>query len=440
MGAGASTTQPTFSSAIVQEELQKPGDASDVTAENAKDEVIRLRKLLRQQTITEKLGNAAMGSLVGSACAMPLEWFYNREHLKKLIGDTEPNFFPDPSCLFFHSDTEKAKADWTKAHTTLGFDPMYGWTVEKSAFPGYYNFGDMCPSGDYSLMHFAHTAGLDKTKEIADPMALAKLYYDSLQPYKGYRTHALKDFCMHYEGKPHPIKEEEGDDDAKKAEKQKAAEEKAELQKTYPNIGADSTMAECNGKIMPCLTRFGLNEDEEMIMKNLETMVKLMYNCDYGKAIKTTRFYARVILRIARDGKSIKDAVEEVAALPENQEDPENKGSIKFSYDFVKSNLDKNVQDSQHDHGVMMSGNPEKAYISLGCMNPHAFVATISICLKCNTYEEAMRENIMLNGDCSSRAIALGAIYGAAYGVPDDYKNKFNKKDEATKAIQANLA
>ena len=46
----------------------------------------------------------------------------------------------------------------------------------------------------------------------------------------------------------------------------------------------------------------------------------------------------------------------------------------------------------------------------------------------------------MLNGDCSSRAIALGAIYGAAYGVPDDYKNKFNKKDEATKAIQANLA
>ena len=58
MGAGASTTQPTFSSAIVQEELQKPGDASDVTAENAKDEVIRLRKLLRQQTITEKLVNA----------------------------------------------------------------------------------------------------------------------------------------------------------------------------------------------------------------------------------------------------------------------------------------------------------------------------------------------------------------------------------------------
>jgi hypothetical protein len=101
MGAGASTTQPNFSSAIVEEELQKPGDASDVAVENAKDEVIRLRKLLRQQTITEKLGNPAMGSLVGSACAMPLEWFYNREHLKKLIGDTEPNFFPDPSCLFF---------------------------------------------------------------------------------------------------------------------------------------------------------------------------------------------------------------------------------------------------------------------------------------------------------------------------------------------------
>ena len=72
-------------------------------------------------------------------------------------------------------------------------------------------------------------------------------------------------------------------------------------------------------------------------------------------------------------------------------------------------------------------------------MNPHAFVATISICLKCKTMEEALRENILLNGDCSSRAIAIGAIFGAAEGVPEKLLNKFNLKDEAKTMIAANL-
>ena len=78
-----------------------------------------------------------------------------------------------------------------------------------------------------------------------------------------------------------------------------------------------------------------------------------------------------MILRIVKQGKSIVEAIEEVAALPENQEDPENKGSIKFSYDFVKKHLDKTVQESQHEHGSLWFGKPEKAHISLGCMNPH---------------------------------------------------------------------
>ena len=442
MGAGASAqnSNVAFSSAVVEEELKKPEDGSDLQLENAKEEVVRLRKLLQQQLIKERLGNAAMGSLVGNASAMPVEWFYNRDHLKKLLGDSDAIFYPKPSCLFFHSNSEEAKANWTRVHTTLGFDPMYNYTVDKAAYPGCYDkTGDLCPSGEISMYDFKHANTLDQAKPIEDPMALAKLYYDAFQQHKGYKPHSLKDFCLHYEGKPHPIKEEEGDDEAKIAEKTKAAAEKAELQKTYPNIGADNTMAECNAKLMPCLTRFGLNEDEEFIINNLKTMVHLMYNCDYLKAVKTTRFYARVILRIVKQGKSIVEAIEEVAALPENQEDPENKGSIKFSYDFVKKHLDKPVQESQHEHGLLMFGKPEKAMISLGCMNPHAFVATMSICLKCKSMEEALRENAMLNGDCSSRAIAIGAIFGAAEGVPEKFMNKLTRRDEAKQLIAANL-
>ena len=443
MGAGASAQNNsalTFSSAVVEDEMKKPGDGSDIQLDGAKDEVIRLRKLLKQQLAKERLGNAAIGSLVGNASAMPLEWFYNRDHLMKILGDTEPLFFPNPSCLFFHSDSEEAKANWTKVHTTMGFDPLYGYTVDKAAFPGHYDkTGDLCPSGEMSFMALKAVASLDPTKPIEDPMALAKLYYDAFKQHKGYKPHSLKHFVMHYEGTPHPIKEEEGDDEAKIAEKTKAAAEKAELQKTYPNIGADNTMAESNGKIMPCLTRFGLNDDEEFIINNLATMVRLHYNCDYLKAVKVTRFFARVILRIAKEGKSIVEAIEEVAALPENQEDPENKGSIKFSFDFVKKHLEKSVLESQDEHGLLMFGKPEKVYISRGCMNPHAFVATISICLKCKTMEEALRENILLNGDCSSRAIAIGAIFGAAEGVPEKLLNKFNLKDEAKTMIAANL-
>ena len=80
MGAGASAqnSNGAFSSAVVEEELKKPEDGSDLQLENAKEEVVRLRKLLQQQLIQERLGNAAMGSLVGNASAMPVEWFYNR--------------------------------------------------------------------------------------------------------------------------------------------------------------------------------------------------------------------------------------------------------------------------------------------------------------------------------------------------------------------------
>ena len=108
------------------------------------------------------------------------------------------------------------------------------------------------------------------------------------------------------------------------------------------------------------LDSFGLNEDEEFIINNLKTMVHLMYNCDYLKAVKTTRFYARVILRIVKQGKSIVEAIEEVAALPENQEDPENKGSIKFSYDFVRNIWTKQCK----NHNMSMwFGNPKSTHI-----------------------------------------------------------------------------
>ena len=88
-------------------------------------------------------------------------------------------------------------------------------------------------------------------------------------------------------------------------------------------------------------------------------MVHVMYNCDYLKAVKTTRFYARVILRIVKQGKSIVEAIEEVAALPENQEDPETKALSNFHMTLWKKHLDKPVQESQHEHGLLCS-KPEK--------------------------------------------------------------------------------
>ena len=120
MGAGASAqnSNVAFSSAVVEEELKKPEDGSDLQLENAKEEVVRLRKLLQQQLIKERLGNAAMGSLVGNASAMPVEWFYNRDHLKKLLGDSDAISTQNRPAYFFTVTLRRQR------QTGPGFTPL----------------------------------------------------------------------------------------------------------------------------------------------------------------------------------------------------------------------------------------------------------------------------------------------------------------------------
>ena len=136
---------------------------------------------------------------------------------------------------------------------------------------------------------------------------------------------------------------------------------------------------------MPCLTRFGLNEDEEFIINNLKTMVHVMYNCDYLKAVKTTRFYARVILRIVKQGKSIV-GYQEVARIARKSRGPRKQRLYQIFIWLVKKHLDKQCK----NHSMSMAcwcSKTRKSTISLGCMNPHAFVATMSICLKCKAWK-----------------------------------------------------
>ena len=54
------------------------------------------------------------------------------------------------------------------------------------------------------------------------------------------------------------------------------------------------------------------------------------------------------------------------------------------------------------------------AAFGLSCMLPQSLVAPLYLARKCATLEEAVDANIRAGGDSCSRAMCIGALYGAA--------------------------
>ncbi len=72
---------------------------------------------------------------------------------------------------------------------------------------------------------------------------------------------------------------------------------------------------------------------------------------------------------------------------------------------------------------------PAKAAQHFGsaCPIPQALPLSFALLHTAKTYEEAVRANILAGGDSCGRAMFLGAVAGAIWGVPDEWKAKLRQ-------------
>jgi ADP-ribosylglycohydrolase len=419
MGAGAS-------SQLVRE-LERPLDASDVTsAEEAKAEVQRLRKLFAQEAHKDKIATAAMGALVGNASCMPTEWFYLDENLKKLVGDEDILFFKTPSCVFF-SGGERSDEEYAKL---AELQPNYGLTNEQSSFDGRYQLGDLCPTGEVLFDLLPLVSALPHDAEL-DGMVIAKMYYDWQLQYTGRLNHSQQDFAKNMSGDLEFAKKTLGKDDATEEEIQAEATKK---QTTFPFMGADNTMAECYVRVILAMLRYGSDPagPSDLFFKNLETMVRALQNCAESKAVLTAIFMSRVLFGVLA-GQSTDDAFN--AACDAHKDN----AMITAAVDFVKANREKDCYEAINLYGASVCANEAyKKFVGRGCMGPHAMICSLFLVLKGNDYETTMRENAWVGGDSSQRAIIIGAICAARDGaVPAALESKFTHAKAARKLIMA---
>eukprot|EP00287_Rhodomonas_sp_CCMP768_P032543 CAMPEP_0202847022 /NCGR_PEP_ID=MMETSP1389-20130828/74396_1 /ASSEMBLY_ACC=CAM_ASM_000865 /TAXON_ID=302021 /ORGANISM="Rhodomonas sp., Strain CCMP768" /LENGTH=343 /DNA_ID=CAMNT_0049524669 /DNA_START=53 /DNA_END=1084 /DNA_ORIENTATION=+ len=68
-------------------------------------------------------------------------------------------------------------------------------------------------------------------------------------------------------------------------------------------------------------------------------------------------------------------------------------------------------------------GNPV-AHFGKSSTLPGAFQGAAVLLRRATSYEQVMRDNILAGGDSASRAMWVGAVMGAAHGVPKQWKSK----------------
>lgn len=191
--------------------------------------------------------------------------------------------------------------------------------------------------------------------------------------------------------------------------------ENVQAGKAYPDSGADDKQAQCFGKVPVAVLRYKA-DGVDVVLKNLEVLVRTHQNTDL--AVDSATVLARLLLNVI-DGQSIADAW---SSAKEHLPD-----SLKDAVSLVEKSLDKSAYDMLMAYGATQY--PDKPMMALSCLNPQAFMGALHSILTAKSYEEGVKANLTAWGDNCSRGTAVGAILGAAYGVPESYSAKFNGKD-----------
>lgn len=417
MGAASSVT----TLYDVGAESGKPTDASDLADGAAcRAEVTRLRTLLQRSappssaalvgTPLEKLFAAVHGAVVADAASMPLHWTYDRAKFLEIVGDKEPVFFPAPSGTspFYHDGTRPGEP------TDKLYEASYmTWTWADACCEGHYGLGDQSPTGDSLVGMIPIVQKLPRDAEV-DGSALALCLFEWISSYTGYKTHQQKEFAKNMtEGKT-----------------------------TFPEMAADNTQTECFVKGVLGAARFssganfdasaaGLNDDS-LFAKQIKTLTHVSQYDDEMKGVGVSRFLARMLARIANAGDTIAAACDFALNLETNP-------AVIAAAKYATANVGMECYDFACKYGTE-TWSAEKIYLALGCMNPGAFAVSLHCALHATSFIAGVRENIMVGGDNADRAFFVGALLGAAFGVPDDLSSQVVDIDAKKTAIAALIA
>jgi hypothetical protein len=111
------------------------------------------------------------------------------------------------------------------------------------------------------------------------------------------------------------------------------------------------------------------------------------------------------------------------------------------------ANIAKEMATTAPAEKLCASHSQVLAAIGLTCSLPSALLGPLYLVRKCATYVEAVHANIIAGGDSCSRAICVGALYGAAGGeMPPGWEAKIDSKlveevkSATLKIVQGNAA
>ncbi len=74
---------------------------------------------------------------------------------------------------------------------------------------------------------------------------------------------------------------------------------------------------------------------------------------------------------------------------------------------------------------------PSFPAFGLACPNPQATIGALHVVLTAASFQAGLTANCLVGGDTCSRATIVGAVLGAAFGVPGELAGKLKVPDLA---------
>lgn len=223
--------------------------------------------------------------------------------------------------------------------------PLAIWHKGKSA-------GEFTHYGDQTLWLYEYLS--DKTS--FDSQEYTKYWFEKMRTYNGYIDGATKQSIQNIANGVEPS-------------------------------GSQSTDLSIVGRIAPLLL---VSNDKTQFLQNVEKLVRVTHNS--SKAIVAAKFFAKLLLAILVDKKTILEAI-----------------------DFIKDDFDSSTQ-RMVDRGLdSVNQNTYEAIRHFGpaCDIDDGFSGVIHLIVKYNNLKQMLVENAKAGGDTSSRAMIASIIFMA---------------------------
>jgi len=179
----------------------------------------------------------------------------------------------------------------------------------------------------------------------------------------------------------------------------------------YPATGADDNQGQAFGRLVTVTVAF---EGSEHLLGSVEVAVRAVQNNQLN--VDITRFCARMLQAII-SGQSIQNAF---AAAKAGMADGDEE--VRKAVQRVEANLGRSAHEMLMEIGKEVK--PDFPALGLTCHNPYAFMGSLHTILTATSFEGGLHANLLTGGDNCSRATLVGAMLGAAFGVPQKLDDK----------------